>query len=665
MYNICQNPTHLKKFLIHMLDTPAIGFDTETTGLLVHRGRIAGWGIGTVAHQLYIPVRATPFALAQSGGMINMHPEEISEIFQGFFEKYQGFIVGHNIKFDFEMASLDFFKGEDMNKQALRFWKEKKFHDTKILAHLLDENRGMEGKGNALKPLCCSLLGHDTKEQDEVKMFLNKTRLQRKNDYLRQNWAVKQIAKNRYKWKPGKQEAEKKWVKNYNDNYADVPVSVLGKYCCADVWKTLEVFRVLSSQISAPYLKDVRECYRLERDIIPVICSMELKGQRVNHQYFLEKLTEYGAKVLKAEEKQWELAGKKWNVKAHQQFAQIMQSWGVRLPLGESSKKTGKVLPKTDKYTLEKIRNSVPPRAQALIDARLHYNHIEKLHTTYLQTMFKNSEGDRLYGEFNQTGTVTGRMSGSNPNLQNVPKKDKLIRSGFEPEEKTFAIYMDFNQMEMRLAAHFSQDPTLIDLLNRGICPYKYTAAMGEGIPIEDVTKEMRGQYKQVLLAALYGAGLSRLETMTGAAVQILDAFYKSFPRIKVLDNELQRQINMRGYINMVMGRRRRMTSRDAYKVLNSLIQGSGAMIVKKAMLRCADLLLPYKSHINLQVHDELKFNIYKDEVFLIPKLKEICEDFRTIVPLTVEVEYACPNWANKRRWEGADDAERNLQQVA
>jgi DNA polymerase-1 len=299
----------------------------------------------------------------------------------------------------------------------------------------------------------------------------------------------------------------------------------------------------------------------------------------------------------------------------------------------------------------------------------LEQRELAKLKSTYADALpqLVNPRTARVHTSYNQTGTVTGRISSSNPNLQNIPIRTELgrqVRRAFVAGEGSVLLAADYSQVELRIMAHISQDPTLLEAFHRGEDIHTSTAAAIMGVPAEAVTPEMRRLAKSVNFGLSYGQGSHGLAQQTGLSHEEADRFIKTYfaqyLKVKEYIERTKRQANEQGYVETLLGRRRYFPElkRDQVRghivaaahrmAINAPIQGTAADILKIAMLRLHQALHErnLKSRMILQVHDELVLEVPEDEVDTVaPLVREIMEDaFQLDAPLKVDVKVG-KNW--------------------
>jgi DNA polymerase I-like protein with 3'-5' exonuclease and polymerase domains len=680
---IIQTETALAEALRYCNKLEFLGFDTETTGLMCSNGQVCGWVLGDKENQFYVPVRHTEESLGMSQGFRNMNPYKSASMIKKFFDGYNGNTIGHNIKFDIGVSAGDFFPPETAHKDLYHFWKRKNIFDTMIMYHLLDENTPKN-----LKTLYARLCRGKNDDETVLKNELSALKSFRKKEYLKTFLEKKEG--NRKIWKPGKEEAEKLWEKDYSDNYGDVSIPVCAEYACKDIVRTMEVFDKLYPEYCKKENEGLLTALEHEMDnILPTAC-MEVRGMMVDRGYFQNLVPDYEARMQELHNDMEMIARQKFSPASILDKADVLTGMGATgfypspaslkalLPFAKARgystteawqkarpyevENHPEFKPSTDKKSLKNVYEKSGNTVKAFLELLQEYNILSKVITTYLRPLIRFSGSGLIHCSINQQGTVTGRASSDSPNMQNMPKDDKTARKGFMPRKGFIFFFFDYEQMEMRLAGHFAKVVKLLELFRQGIDPYIYLASVGEHCDYSAVSKKVRKTYKAVGLASIYGAGEDRLLLLTDEAKKILSIMHGEFPEIQQYTQTLENQHRKNGYMEILYGRRRRVESNKFYKLFNSKIQGAGAMMIKLAQRRVTELLKDKFSSLLIPIHDELVFEIHHTELYLIPKIKEIMEDFNTRIPCTVGIEYSLTNWADKKDWEGElSDADRQI----
>ncbi|WNG48513.1 DNA polymerase I [Archangium minus] len=396
----------------------------------------------------------------------------------------------------------------------------------------------------------------------------------------------------------------------------------------------------------------------LELPLVPLLACMESRGVKVDVKVLREISEKVGADCEAKVKEIHQLAGTEFNVGSNPQLAEVLYK-KLELPV----LKRGKTGPSTDQEVLEKLAE-VHPLPRAIIE----YRSLSKLKSTYLDTLPELVAKDgRLHTTFHQAATATGRLSSSDPNLQNIPIRTELgmeIRRAFIAEEGHQLVSADYSQIELRLLAHIAEDPVLIDAFARDEDIHSRTAAEIFGVAQEQVTRDQRRVAKTVNFGIAYGLssyGLStRLNIPEEEARDIIERYFTRYAGIKRYLDETVRVAKEKGYVETLFGRRRPMGDLNAKNrqvvqaaeraAINMPIQGTAADLIKKAML-AVDAELEkqgLRTRMLLQVHDELLFEAPEAEVEAVKELSRRCMNavMQLKVPLKVEVG-AGKTWAD------------------
>lgn len=452
----------------------------------------------------------------------------------------------------------------------------------------------------------------------------------------------------------------------------DVDIPVIADYCGMQVYATFQLVGKLQEELKpVPKLETLLR--EIELPLEPVLAEMEEVGIRVDADY-LKELSQKLEQDLKAiEEKAYEAAGDKFNLGSPKQLSQLLFE-----KLNLDKKKSRKIASgySTDAATLEKLQGDHP-----VVDAILESRTLSKLKSTYVdalpQLMDKNQ---RVHTDFNQTATATGRLSSSNPNLQNIPIRTEFsrrIRKAFLPESGWLLVSADYSQIELRILAHLSQEPVLVEAYQNNQDIHTVTAKIV--FEKEDITPDERRIAKTINFGVIYGMGAMRFSRSTGIKKAVASDFIEKFNTryAKVFDylERMKREAIAKGYVETIKGRRRyfnfeggslrafkgsnpdevdlaklkNMGQNDAQLLraaANAPIQGSSADIIKIAMVKLHEVLRNYQARLLLQVHDELVFEVPHSEwKELQPKIKETMENALPLsVPLVVDVHVG-ENW--------------------
>ena len=433
------------------------------------------------------------------------------------------------------------------------------------------------------------------------------------------------------------------------------------EYACADADYTFQLYLRFAQQLKQENLS--RLFHTVEMPLVKIVSQMEEWGIRLD----TDKITALGEQ-LKEESKTlvhdiFSLAGKPFDLNSSTQLSALLYD---KLNLA-SVKKTPKGAKSTDIESLEAIKDAHP-----IVSNILRYREIDKLLSTYILKLpfLVDPVTKRLHCNLHQNGTVTGRFSCSEPNLQNIPRGD-IIRSAFIPEKDHVFIDADFSQIELRCIAHYTQDENMLAAYKNDADLHKKTIADMLGKPIEDVTEKERFIAKSINFGLAYGMGATALSKRLGVdkdyAQSLMDKYFGVYSTVKSYIHQHQMEVQKRtavnfrgsskgyGYVVNMFGRRRRMVKGDYHKAFNALIQSTATDICKIQMVRLADAL-PESIKMVLQVHDELLFEVPKEESFgVLARIIEIMETPVTgldgkqfSVPIKVEAKIAS-NWADAK----------------
>jgi len=392
--------------------------------------------------------------------------------------------------------------------------------------------------------------------------------------------------------------------------------------------------------------------YNVELPLIEVLASMEFYGFKIDKEE-LERLgTEYDEEIKRLTNEIYDLAGGEFNINSTKQLGDVLFN-RLDLPVIKKTK-TGF---STDAEVLEKLKDRHP-----IINKILRYRQIVKLKSTYIDGLLSlvNGNTKRIHSSFNQTVTSTGRISSTEPNLQNIPIKTddgRKIRKAFVAEKDYLLVDADYSQIELRVLAHISKDPKLIEAFKNNEDIHRKTASEVFNVPMEEVTPRMRSNAKAVNFGIIYGIsdyGLARdLDIPRKEAKEYIDNYLRNYQKVKEYMENIVKEGKEKGYVETILHRRRYIPELNAKNMniksfgervaMNTPIQGSAADIIKMAMVKVYKELKRrnLKSRLILQIHDELIIEAYKDEV---EEVKELLKDtmenaIELNVPLLVDLE--------------------------
>ncbi|GAB4533970.1 MAG: DNA polymerase I [Anaerolineae bacterium] len=439
---------------------------------------------------------------------------------------------------------------------------------------------------------------------------------------------------------------------------AQVPVEQVAPYACADVDMTARLVEGLTEELKERGLWSLFT--DVEMPLVPVLTDMELAGIRLDVAVLREMSEHLDERLRQIEREIQDLVGYNFNVNSTQQLSDALF---IKLALPtEGLKKTRSGHYSTAASVLEGLRGQ-----HQVIDMILEQRQLTKLKSTYVDALpqLVNPKTGRIHTSFNQTGAVTGRISSSNPNLQNIPIRTELgreVRRAFVADEGWKLVAADYSQVELRVMAHIAQDPGLLGAFERGEDIHAATAAAVLGVPLDEVTKDQRRIAKSVNFGLSYGQSAFGLAQQTGMsrdeATRFIKTYFEKYPGVREYIERTKRQAASQGYVETLLGRRRyfpglaRMRGPERARVereaINMPIQGTAADIIKIAMIRLHNALRErgLRARMLLQVHDELVLEAPDEEVeAVVPLVREVMGGaFELSVPLKVDVEVG-QNW--------------------
>ena len=434
-----------------------------------------------------------------------------------------------------------------------------------------------------------------------------------------------------------------------------VPVAEVSNYACEDADCTW--------QLAQPFQKSIREInaekllFEIEIPLMEVLCRMEAEGIRIDEGKLREMSVTLQKRIAELEDQAHQLAGMAFNLKSPKQLGPILFE-ALRIQEEAGIKRVGKTKTgyKTDAATLEKYIG-IP-----IVDCLLEHRRLSKLLGTYVTALPQciHPETGRIHTSFNQAVASTGRLSSSNPNLQNIPirtPEGRAIREVFLPRKDGWALLAaDYSQVELRIVAHLSQDPALLAAFRDGADIHARTAALIFKVPQEEVTPEMRSSSKAINFGILYGMGPQRLSREIKVSLQeakdFIEQYFKALPGVRQWLDQTLESAEETGEVRTLFGRRRpipdlqssdgRVRANAENIAVNSPVQGSAADIIKKAMIQIDARLRAenFQAKMILQVHDELVFDCPKEEKRELEALVrwEMENAFALDVPLKVDL---------------------------
>ena len=428
--------------------------------------------------------------------------------------------------------------------------------------------------------------------------------------------------------------------------FSHVPVDAAAPYACEDADITYRLAVEMAPQLENDGLMGLFE--GMEVPLLRVLLDMERAGIRLDREFLQNMGKELELRLEQMRGYIHEMAGEEFNINSTQQLRVILFE-KLNLPVFRKTK-TG---PSTDIDTLERLAPQHP-----LPQEILSFRQLSKLKNTYVDTLpeLVNPQTGRIHARFNQTVAATGRLSGSDPNLQNIPIRTDLgreIRRAFLPEDGWKLLSADYSQIELRVLAHFTNDPALVDAFGKGEDIHATTASAVYGVALDVVNSEMRRVAKAVNFGIIYGQGAFGLSQTIGIpqseARSFIDTYFERFAAVPAFVDETIEKGRAHGYVSTIMGRRRYLPdlnsrNRNAKNAaertaVNSVIQGSAADVIKIAMIAIADRLKreEREARMLVQVHDELLFEIPPGEIEEVAAL--VAEEMQGAMDLRVPLE--------------------------
>lgn len=450
-----------------------------------------------------------------------------------------------------------------------------------------------------------------------------------------------------------------------------VPIAPACAYCGTDVDATIRIYKLLVQKLHEVGMWELYN--RIELPLLPVLTDMEMTGVLLDTGYLAEMSNRLVHRIHELEQELFKVVGRSFNLRSTQQLSQVLFD-----DLGFSTKgmkRTASGHFSTAVATLEQLAASsetLTEQQSLVISIIMEQRQLEKLRGTYVDALplLVNPETGRVHTSFNQAGAVTGRMSSSNPNLQNIPIRTDLgreIRRAFVAPPGWNLLSADYSQVELRILAHVTGEPGLVEAFLADQDIHAATAARLFNVTLEQVNRTQRSLAKTINFATIYGVsefGLSsRTEMSRHEARQFLDQYFVTYPKVREYIADTIQQANERGYVETLLGRRRFFPELQNAKLpfnqrqaveraaINAPIQGTAADIMKIAMINLYDELNAggYHSRMLLQVHDELVLETPDDEIdAIIELICRVMESAYTLrVPLKVDVEIG-PDWYNQ-----------------
>ena len=401
---------------------------------------------------------------------------------------------------------------------------------------------------------------------------------------------------------------------------AEVAIESAAAYAAADAETTLRLKAPLKTDLARVHGHKIMD--EIEMPLISVLAEMEMSGVLLNLPFFAGMSKELQGRMAEIEKNVFDSVGKVFNINSTQQLSDILFN-RIGLVPPDRGKKTASGHYSTSADVLEALRGKHP-----VVDMVLEHRELSKLKSTYVDALpaAVDAKTGRVHTSYSQTGAVTGRLSSSNPNLQNIPirtEEGRRVRNGFIADKGNVLLSVDYSQIELRIVAHMAEDESMLAAFRAGQDIHATTAAAIYGIPLEEVTKDMRRHAKAINFGLIYGMssfGLMRTTELTlSEAENFVKAYFEKFPGVKKYLDGIRELAAKQGYVETLLGRRRyfpalqgnlnaQLKNREEREAINAPIQGTAADIMKIAMLQIPGALAKARLHgkMLLQVHDEL-----------------------------------------------------------
>lgn len=590
-YYLIENKEDSYKLVSELLLQKEVCFDTETTSLNELEAELVGMAFSWEKHKGYYVLFPESKELTQ----------EILEIFRPFFENSSITKIGQNLKYDIKVLAK---------------------YNIQVLGNLFDTM------------IAHYLLNPDAKHNMDI---------------LSENYLhYSPISIETLIGKKGKGQLSMR----------QVPPQEQKEYAVEDTDVTLQLKNIFEQQLQKYNAEKLFS--QIESPLVQVLADMELEGIRIDVPFLKSLSNDIEKDIFSLQQAVYEQAGEIFNLSSPKQLGDILFE---KLKLISKPKKT-----KTGQYaTSEEILSELAPKHKIVANV-LEYRQLQKLQSTYIDALPKevNSTTGRVHTTYMQAVTATGRLSSNNPNLQNIPirtERGQQIRKAFVPRNEDYTLLSaDYSQIELRVIAALSGEKNMIEAFLQNQDIHRSTAAKVFNVDIQSVTREQRSHAKTVNFGIIYGVsafGLSnQTELSRSESKELIDTYYQTYPQLKVFIDKQIHFARENGYVETILGRRRYLpdiNSRNQVvrgaaerNAVNAPIQGSAADIIKIAMINIYNLLKDnkLKTKMLLQVHDELIFDVPKNELdFVKPLIKKTMEEaYQFAVPLVVDLGIG-KNW--------------------
>lgn len=633
VYTLIDTMPLWKHFHKQLMTRKQVACDTETNSLDFSGGHIVGvsfsWG---AENSYYIPVR-------HETGEQQLKIEDIIDDLKEFFDQEDLITIWFNAKFD-----LHFYLNEGITPRGV-------VHDVLIQHKLLRETGSAE-----LKEL--------SKQEIDP------------------NCDMWEVAIDDFRTKKGREKIPaptptnpKRTLmrKKKNVHYGMVPINMMTPYSASDTHYTWALWKKKMPKVAEN--EDLRNLYLMESQLLWVLLEMEHRGVYISRQYLEKAGPDLEAEAKKYEESALKKLGAQINLASNDELAKAFQR--LKIPL---TKKTDKGKISLDVEVMEKLAIKYD-----VCEDILHFRQTKKLKSTYVENILsKLDPNDYLHCTYNQNVT-TGRMSSQGPNLQNIPAKTKTIRKAFVCPDGYIMVFIDYSQVEVRLTAHYSQDPVLLDCYNvtkrdvhtNTLCEvfgYDYDEVLkildDNAHPKFEEVSLLRKVAKTTNFLVIYGGGAENLRAKISSpkrqfakdqCQKFIDQYFAKLRQLKRWIIRTSGLVLTDKYVQNYFGRYRRFEElnnprlekwereRCQRQAVNFLIQGTCADLFKVAMVRVGDILRGMRSRLVMTIHDELVFYIHKNELPVLNPIVKTMEDWNFSIPIIAEVSYARDSWAGKK----------------
>jgi DNA polymerase-1 len=446
-------------------------------------------------------------------------------------------------------------------------------------------------------------------------------------------------------------------IKLADFGFEHIPVSIMVQYACRDTLYTLRLFDKFYPQIYSD--ESQGKVYDRELAILPVLCGMEDVGVYIDQELLLEKSSSLQEGIDLLHTQVLELAGCEFDLNSPTQLSKVLQNKGIH-----TNQYTPKGKMSTDRKALKGISRNFP-----FVSKLLEYRDKYKNKHTYTDPLCDFcDENSRIHCSYSQAVAVTGRLTCRSPSLQVIPRSTGIRDAFVPPSDDYLIVPIDLSQIELRLTAHYSQDPILMYAYTHDEDIHSRTAAEIFDIDIEDVNKDQRTVAKPINFGIIYGIGPSKLAETLGVsneeAKHYIDTYLTRYSGVADFIKKYQFLAKKHGYVKNYFGRVRHLEflrnahieqwqrERGYRQAVNFVIQSSAADMFKIIMRRCHDLLLGKRSSMVMNIHDEIVFYIHKEDIDLLIPIKEAFENWNFRVPITAEISYSSISWGDKQTLE-------------